>query len=132
MKFGQLTEYNMRKIFLEKSCAKCGGETIPRPFPKKSKIKHISGSRVWSYTVCCNCISSWVLSKYIGIKLQTTCFYLIERFSKKTRRSGTNLFASFSAWFLRNIFILLYSINLDQISLSDCLYFMRYWALCVL
>ena len=25
MKFGQLIEYNMRKIFLEKSYAKCGG-----------------------------------------------------------------------------------------------------------
>ena len=32
MKFGQLTEYNMRNIFLEKSYTKCGGETIPRPF----------------------------------------------------------------------------------------------------
>ena len=38
MKFGQLTEYNMRNIFLEKSCRKCGRETIPRPFSKKSKL----------------------------------------------------------------------------------------------
>ena len=29
-KFGQITEYNMRNIFLE--------ETIPRPFTKKSKL----------------------------------------------------------------------------------------------
>ena len=27
MKFGQLIEYNMRNIFLEKSYTKCGGET---------------------------------------------------------------------------------------------------------
>ena len=32
MKFGQLMEYNMRNIFLEKSYAECGGETSPRPF----------------------------------------------------------------------------------------------------
>ena len=38
MKFGQLIEYNMRDYFLEKSYTKCGGETIPRPFPKKSKL----------------------------------------------------------------------------------------------
>ena len=38
MKFGQLIEYNVRKIFLEKSYAKCGTETIPRPFSKKSKL----------------------------------------------------------------------------------------------
>ena len=32
MKFGQLIEYNMRSISAEKSYAKCGGETTPRPF----------------------------------------------------------------------------------------------------
>ena len=31
MKFGQLLEYNMRKIFLEKFYTKCGGGTIHRP-----------------------------------------------------------------------------------------------------
>ena len=34
MKFGQLIEYNMRNIFLEKSYTKCGGETFPDPFLK--------------------------------------------------------------------------------------------------
>ena len=38
MKFGQLTEYNMRKFFLQKSYTKCGGETIPKPFSKKAKL----------------------------------------------------------------------------------------------
>ena len=38
MKFGQLIEYNMRKIFLEKSNTKCGGDTIPRLFCKISKF----------------------------------------------------------------------------------------------
>ena len=38
MKFGQLIEYNIRNIFLEKSYMKCGGETIPRPCSKKSKL----------------------------------------------------------------------------------------------
>ena len=28
----------MRNIFLEKSYRKCGAETIPRPFSKKSKL----------------------------------------------------------------------------------------------
>ena len=37
MKFGQLIEYNMRNIVLEKSYIKCGGGTIPRPFSQKSK-----------------------------------------------------------------------------------------------
>ena len=38
MKFGQLTEYNMKNIFLEASHTKCGGETILRPFSKNSKL----------------------------------------------------------------------------------------------
>ena len=38
MKFGQLIEYNMRNIFLEKSYTKCGGETNPRPFSGKQKL----------------------------------------------------------------------------------------------
>ena len=39
MKLGLWIEYyNMRNIFLEKSCTKCGGVTIPRTFPKKSKL----------------------------------------------------------------------------------------------
>ena len=38
MKYGPLIEYNMRNIFFEKSYTKCGGETIPRPFFKKSTL----------------------------------------------------------------------------------------------
>ena len=39
MKFGQLIEYNMRKIFLEKSYTKCAGESIPRPY-----LKNLNGA----------------------------------------------------------------------------------------
>ena len=38
MKSGQLIEYNLTKIFLEKSYTKRGGETIPRSFLKKLKL----------------------------------------------------------------------------------------------
>ena len=38
MKFGQLIEYNMRNIFLEKSYTKCGRETSPRPFSEKLSL----------------------------------------------------------------------------------------------
>ena len=38
MKPGQLIEYNLRIIFLQKSYTKCGGETIPRAFSNKSKV----------------------------------------------------------------------------------------------
>ena len=38
MKYGQLTECNMRNIFLEKSCTKCDKETSPRTFSEKLKL----------------------------------------------------------------------------------------------
>ena len=38
MKLGQLIQYNMRNVFLEKSYTKCGGETSLRPFSEKSKL----------------------------------------------------------------------------------------------
>ena len=38
MKLGQLIEYNIRNIFLNKSCTKWLGETIPKLFSKKSKL----------------------------------------------------------------------------------------------
>ena len=49
MQFGQLIEYDMRRIF-EKSCINCVTEIIPRLFSKKIKISRISGSIVKSFT----------------------------------------------------------------------------------
>ena len=37
-KFGQLIEYNMTNIFLEKSYTECGEETSPSPFSEKLKL----------------------------------------------------------------------------------------------
>ena len=39
MKFGPLIEYNLTDIIVEKSYTKCGGETVPRPLSKKSKLR---------------------------------------------------------------------------------------------
>ena len=38
MKFGQLMEYNMRNVFLQKSYTKCGGENSPRSFSEKLSL----------------------------------------------------------------------------------------------
>ena len=38
IKFGQLIEYKMRNIPVEKSYTKCGGETTPRPLSNKWKL----------------------------------------------------------------------------------------------
>ena len=38
LEFGQLIEYNLKNIFLEKSYTKCYGEIIPRLFSKNPKL----------------------------------------------------------------------------------------------
>ena len=41
MKFGQLKEYKMRNIFLEKSYTKYGEETSPNPFLKNQNSAYV-------------------------------------------------------------------------------------------
>ena len=77
MKFGQLIEYNMRNIFLEKSYTKCGGEFSLRHFSKKSKLSISLDQQSKVYTVCFYSMLKWrAVETNIETKLQTTCFYL--------------------------------------------------------
>ena len=73
MKLGQLKEYNMSNIFIEKSYSKYDGVT-----KKTNKIEHISE---FVFIVC----PSRGLSKYIETKVLTICFYLVETFFKKQK-----------------------------------------------
>ena len=43
MKHGQLIDYNLRNIFLEKSHTKCDRETIDRSFSKKPNLSIFNG-----------------------------------------------------------------------------------------
>ena len=38
MEYGQLVEYNIRNIYLNRSYTKCGGNTIPKVFSKNSNL----------------------------------------------------------------------------------------------
>ena len=58
MKFGQLKGHNMRNILLQKINTKCGGETIPRPFSKKSKSCYLWINSLKFCTVCFYCMLS--------------------------------------------------------------------------
>ena len=71
IKFGQLIQYNMWNIFIEKSFTEYGRKSVTTPSSNKLNL--------WSNilqlcTVCFCCTPSWRLSKYIETKLQTTCF----------------------------------------------------------
>ena len=101
MKFGQLIEYNMRNISLEKSYTKCDEKLFPDPFLQNQNRAYLWINILKFYTVCFIFMSSWRLSKYIETKLQTTSFYLIQSFLKNKKRLEIVPPNSFSAWFLK-------------------------------
>ena len=57
MQICQLIEYDKGNILVEKTSTICGGEATPRPFYKKIKTEHISGSSVWNVAQIFYCIS---------------------------------------------------------------------------
>ena len=62
----------MRNIFLEKACTKCGGETSPLRFLKKSKLSiALDQQSEVSYS-----LFLWhVQVEHIETMVLTTCFY---------------------------------------------------------
>ena len=124
MKFGQLIECNKRNIFLEKSSRKQGRETSSGPvFETKTSSPQLSFNTFRQPSI-------WHKIKASCLKLQTIdseiCSILI---------SQKRLWD----WFLHHILCLIfpgkcflcYILQTDQISLSDCLYFLRYCTICV-
>ena len=76
IKFGQLIEYNLRNIFLEKWYTNYGGETFPKPFFEKSKLSTSLGQYSKVLHILFLLLANLRLSKLIETKLQTTCIYL--------------------------------------------------------
>ena len=122
-KFSQFIQYSRRKVFLEKSYTKCGTEASPCPFKisnqsisldKQSEILYSLFFQVEDYQ------DMW--------KLRSWTLILIFFFFKK--KYGTSLLASFSTWFWKKN--ISHIILTREISSSKCLYFLRYWTLCVL
>ena len=54
-------------------------------------------------------------------------FTSYKAFLKIKKKSGTSLPISFSEWFLKKKYFYCYILLTDQISLSGCLYFVRYY-----
>ena len=59
MKFGQLVEYNLSNIFLQKSYTECGGEASPRPSSEKLSLNiSLDQNSLKFYTICFDCMLS--------------------------------------------------------------------------
>ena len=60
MKLGQLREYNMKNIFLEKPYTKCDGETSPRSFSEKLQLNISLDQQSEFLLSSFYCISKWM------------------------------------------------------------------------
>ena len=58
MKYGQLAEYNIRNIFIEKPYVECGGKACPRKACsfQNIKVEHISQWTVWIFILFVYCM----------------------------------------------------------------------------
>ena len=72
----------MRNIFLEKSYTECGGETIPRPSSKKSKLSIYLDRQSEIPQICFDSMPKSCVA---------LSFILYKAFSKNKKRSGTSL-----------------------------------------
>ena len=129
MKFDQLKEYNMRKIFLKNYTQDVTEKLDPNPFLRNQNWVYLWINSLKFYIVYLYCMPSWGLSKYIETKLQTTCFYFLQSFFRKQKRSLELVSLShFLHDFWRKTFSC-YILLTDQIWLSSCFCFLRYWAM---
>ena len=126
--FRQLIEYNMRNIFLEKSYTTHNvvEKLISDPFIKNENWAYLRINSLKCYKFFFLVCQSRGVPKYIKIKVLTSCLYLY-----LTLVSLPHFLLDFKRKMLY-LFYSCYILLIDQISLPDCLYLLRYWIICVL
>ena len=116
MKFGQLIEYNMKSIFLEKSFTKGAGETIPKFFSKKSKLTipsdqyfEVSYSLFLLFILLYSLCQVEDFRNILKLSSRPLGFTSYKVFLNQKPSSGTSLPATFSAWFLKKNISLMFN-----------------------
>ena len=129
IQFGQLIECNLRNIFLEEKNVE--EELFPDSFLKIQKSVYlwinILSFIYFVFTVC----QVEDSRNWLKLCCRALAFTSNKAFLKNQKRSGTSLPVSFSTRFLKKNSSC-YIILSEQISRSGCLYFVKFWAICVL
>ena len=107
-------------FFLKNYAQNVMEKLVPNPFLKNQNWAYLwINSLKFTQFIFISCqVEGWL--KILKISCRPFDFTSYKAFLKNKRRSGTILSTSFSAWPFK-----------DKISLSGCLYFMRYWAICL-
>ena len=134
MKFGQLIECSMINIFLEKSYIKCGEETSPKPFYEKLKLSIPLDQQPKVYTD--HLLLPKVYTDHLLLyRPFAVADHLLLPHIKQFKKIKRGLELVSLPHFLHNFlekFFSCYILITDQVSQSSCLYFVRYWTICVM
>ena len=131
MKIGQLIEYNIRNIFIEKLYTKYGGEASPRPFHKNQNWTYLWTNSLKCYKVCFYCMfKSKVYQNIFKLKCRTLVFILYKAFFflKKKKMIWNSSSCLAFCMTLEEKYFSSYILLTDEISLPGSLYFLRFVA----
>ena len=107
----------MKKMLFEKPYTKCGGETIPRPFSKNSKLRISLDQESKSFIQCFYCFYCYTVflcqvegyQNILKLNCRSLAFKTYQVFLIRKKWSGTILSVLFSAWFFfKNVSIILF------------------------
>ena len=107
VEFGQLIQYNMKNIFVEKSYTKCGGESIPDSFVKNENWAYLWMNSLKFKTFCFYCMPSGDYQNILILSCRPLAF------THWRAEGGLELVSlrHLLQYFWRKIFLLLYFIT---------------------
>ena len=124
----------MINIFLEKSYIKCGEETSPKPFYEKLKLSIPLDQQPKVYTD--HLLLPKVYTDHLLLyRPFAVADHLLLPHIKQFKKIKRGLELVSLPHFLHNFlekFFFCYILITDQVSQSSCLYFVRYWTICVM
>ena len=131
MKFVQLIEYNKRNIFLQTSCKKWGRGTNSRPlFIFLKKIYEVKASGLqFSFNIISIALN---LAYNTNNLYKTLDYWYVLNFDFLEEDLAMDSPLHFAYISFQEKSFSCYILLTDQISLSDGLYFLRYWGIFVL
>ena len=127
MKLGQLLEYNQRSIFLQNNAENDAKRLVPDHFLFFKKALCEAKANLVSML---QQPSTWHTIKTSSIKLQTIVPEICSILTFQKRLWEQFLHHILCMTFLEKCFSC-HILLIDQISLSDWFYFLRYWAICI-
>ena len=129
MTFGQLIQCNIRNIFLEKPYIKYDGGLVRVPFLENPNWGYLWINSPKVHTICFYCIPGWTLSNILTLRCSPLS-YTSYKADFKSKKFPELVSLPHFLYFFKENCISKYSI--DQISLSGCLYFVKYGTISVL